>query len=179
MVNGYEYISEWISVTTPIDTAIIVAMISGAVAIIGLLGNTIMTFVIKRMEYRHSDAREKRQESREMREKMIEPYDKLVSFIFQLMSSVKQDKQMSEKELQKWIEGFNRAVVLYGSNKVIVKWGNFRINSLNPDPKKLMTELEELLYEIREDLGFEKEDMKKGDILKLFINDIETLIEEK
>jgi len=178
MCNVYEYINEPVSSISSIDTAVIVAVISGAVAVIGLIVNSIMSYRTKRMEYRYSEIREKQQELREKQEKMIDPYNKLVNLIFEILNLTKQNKTINDIDLIRKMAEFNVAVLLYGSNEVISKWGNYRVNMANPeglDPSKSMLKLEEVLYVIREDLGFSKKEMSEGDILSLFINDPESL----
>ena len=178
-MSGYEYIYESVQTVSTIDTAVTVAMISGAVAVIGLIVNSIMSYRTKRMEYKYSEAREKQQERREKQEKMIDPYKKLVSLLLEILSFSKQNKTMSDEDLIEKMTEFNEAVILYGSNKVIATWGNCRIKFANPgnlDHKEIMLKLEEVLYVIREDLGFDKKGMSDGDILSLFINDLEILI---
>jgi len=98
--------------------------------------------------------------------------------IFEILNLSKQNMTISEKDLIKKMAEFNIAVILYGSNEVIAAWGNCRVNFANPtnlDYKKTMLKLEEVLYVIREDLGFDKRDMSEGDILSLFINDPKSL----
>ncbi|MCL2408732.1 MAG: hypothetical protein FWC96_03860 [Oscillospiraceae bacterium] len=170
MSNGYEYIAESLSATSSIDAVVIAAMITGAVAIIGSLVNSIVSYRIKRKEYEHNEAREKQK-------KMITPYNKLVSMIFEMLNLSKQNYTMDDSELFKKMAEFNIAVILYGSNEVIAKWGNYRVNLIDPEkpPEEKILKLEELLYVIREDLGFEKKGMREGDILNLFINDTEKL----
>jgi len=173
MNNGY--ISESLAISSSIDAAVIVALISGAIAIISVMVNSIVSYRTKRMEHDHSEAREARLERREIQEKMIDPYSKLVSLISELFSLITQEKAMNDKELLKRIKEFNIAVILYGSNEVISKWGDYRINAASPNHKEILLKLEEVLYEIREDLGFHKKDMGRGNILNLFINDVENL----
>ena len=148
MINKYEYISESISAVTPIDAVVIAAMITGAVAILGSLINTGMSLRIQSKEHRHSNAREVRQERREMREKMLDPYGKLVSLIFEISALSKQGKSMGNEDLLKVVAKLNVAMILHASNKIISKWGSVRKNALQPNPN-FMLELEELLLEIR------------------------------
>jgi len=171
MSNGYEYIAESLSATSSIDAVVIAAMITGAVAIIGSLVNSVVSYRTKRMEYTQNETREKQK-------KMVDPYNKLVSLIFEILNLSKQNVAIEESMLVQKMSEFNIAVLLYGSNEVIAKWGSYRVSLANPaqsNPKEVMLKLEDLLYVIREDLGFDKRDMGAGDILSLFINDPETL----
>lgn len=180
MNNGY--IIESLSATSSIDAVIIAAMITGAVAIIGALVNSIISYRTKRIEYRYIEEREKQQERRVKQEKMIGPYNKLISLTLEIiLNSGKQGKHMSANELQKRYKEFNSEVLLHGSNEVIAKWGAYRVKiaQSHQDPKEVMLGLEEVLYAIREDLGFDTKGVNKGDILNLFINDTENWTGEK
>jgi len=174
MDNGY--IIESLPTASSIDAVIIAAMITGVVAIIGALVNSIMSYRTKCMEYRYIEEREKQQERRVKQEKMIGPYNKLISLILEILNAGKQGKQMSEQEIQKRYKEFSIEVLLHGSNEVIAKWGAYRggVQS-SQDPKEIMLGLEKVLYAIRVDLGFDTTGVAKGDILNLFMNDTESL----
>ncbi len=69
---------------------------------------------------------------------------------------------------------FQKKLTLWGSNKVIKKWLEFRSKTLEHemDHKETLLMLEEIIFEIRKDMGQSKRGLKKGDILKFFINDV-------
>ena len=53
------------------------------------------------------------------------------------------------------------------------KWLKYRKSSIKGD-KNILWEMEDIIYEIRKDVGFGRR-LKKGDMLAFFVNDIENL----
>ena len=153
------------------DVAVIVAIISGVVAIIGIIVNNIVTYKIKKAEARD-------RENAESRSRMRDPYEKLVGLIYGLLRQVRADEELDTAELLRIMEEINKSIILNSSNKVIVKWGNFRISSANSqNASQIMYLMAELLIAIREDLGVEGDHpIQKIDILKLSINDPENFV---
>lgn len=71
---------------------------------------------------------------------------------------------------------FSKGLALWGSNKVVKKWLRYRkasLEDMNPENSLLL--LEDIIYEIRKDVGQRKR-LGKGDMLSIFINDIEKII---
>ncbi len=66
--------------------------------------------------------------------------------------------------------------MIWGSDSVIKKWSKFRQLSSDPDKVKTtyqsMILLENLLKEIRKDIGYNGGKLDEGELLGLFINDI-------
>ena len=62
---------------------------------------------------------------------------------------------------------------MWGSSRVIKKWIKFR--EFSQDKEKAIENLfllEEIVFEIRKDMGQGRKGLKKGDLLSFFINDI-------
>jgi len=152
------------------DVAVIVAIISGIVAIIGIINN-IVTYKIKRAEA-------KGRERVEIRARMRDPYEKLVGLIYGILRQAKSNEIMDTAKLLKTMEEINKSIILNSSNKVLAKWGDFRIGSANSkDVKQVIHLMAELLIAIREDLSIEGDyTIQKIDILKLSINDPENFV---
>jgi len=169
-MSTYEYAYEIARTTTSVDVAVIVAIISGVVAIIGIIANNIVTYRIKKAEA-------KNREKAEARARMRDPYEKLVGLIYKVLRQTKLGEKMDHAELSKTMEEINKSIILNSSNKVLVKWGEFRIGSANQkDAKQVLHLKAELLRAIREDLGVEgNSPITNLDILKLSINDPENL----
>lgn len=53
------------------------------------------------------------------------------------------------------------------------KWLKYRKSSIKGD-KNILWEMEDIIYEIRKDVGLGRR-LKKGDMLAFFVNDIENL----
>ena len=87
---------------------------------------------------------------------------------------MKKNRKYTEKEMLEDVFSFSKKLILWGSNDVIRKWLNFReisqIENRNPMDNIFM--LEEIIFEIRKDMGQKKGGLKQGDILAFFVNDI-------
>ena len=71
------------------------------------------------------------------------------------------------------IANFSQALTLWGSSRVIKKWIEFR--ELSQDKTLAMQNLfllEDIVFEIRKDMGQKKKGLKQGDLLSFFVNDI-------
>ncbi|MFD1885492.1 hypothetical protein [Paenibacillus wenxiniae] len=116
----------------------------------------------------------------EHRNKKIPIYEEFVEFLFKLLMHEKiEGKPMEEQEVLKFMSVFTQKLLVWGSDEVIDRWSNYRsmfINGKDIDANKVMFQMEELLIAIRKDTGHKTKDYKKGDILKLFINDVEKYI---
>lgn len=85
---------------------------------------------------------------------------------------------MTEFEMNKMVSEFSKGLTLWGSNKVVKKWLKYRKASLeNMDPEASLFLLEDIIYEIRRDVGQRKK-LGKGDMLSIFINDMENLMKK-
>ena len=71
------------------------------------------------------------------------------------------------------ISNFSQALTLWGSSRVIKKWIKFReIIQENPAKTENLFILEEIVFEIRKDMGQKRKGLKQGDLLSFFVNDI-------
>jgi len=83
---------------------------------------------------------------------------------------------MGDVEIVEKMMDFSKAVTLHGSSRVVKKWANYRSIIAKDTSINSIFILEEILFEIRRDLGQKRRGMKKGAILALFINDIDTIL---
>lgn len=117
----------------------------------------------------------------EHRRKKIPIYEEFIQFWFKVLFSQQAgSQQVSEKEITKFLSDFTQKLILWGSDEVLRDFSNFRVRfaNINPDkpPIDIMFEFEKLLYDIREDTGHKNRNLKRGDILALFINDIHRFV---
>jgi hypothetical protein len=65
-------------------------------------------------------------------------------------------------------------MIVWGSDSVLRAFGEFRIASLKQPEGliQLMAALEDLMLAIRKDLGYKNAKIVRGDLLRLFINDL-------
>ena len=159
----------FIETISTLDTVLVIALISGAITIVGLIVNSYISIVAHRNKV-----------ATELRAKMEKPYSEFVSLIFGLVEYTKTSKSMSDAEIMERMIRFSKEVTLYGSNEVVKKWAEYKTSAANNlEPLESMVRLEDILFAIREDLGMKKRGMAKGDLLSLFINDVKEVLQDK
>lgn len=117
----------------------------------------------------------------ELREKKIPMYVGFVEFWFKLLMSEKTTgKKMPEKEMLTYFSKFTKEIMVWGSDEVVSLWSNYRRLLVIPDGGDAtfnnIFEFEKLLLAIRKDTGHKNKNIKRGDLLGLFINDIDNYI---
>lgn len=121
----------------------------------------------------------KRAIEQEIREKKIPMYDEFVQFLFRTLMQGKAGKQISEQETIQFFGRFTQKLMVWGSDEVVLAWSRYRRQFLiaeAPDTKQSVTRLEDLLMAIRRDMGHRNHRIERGDLLGLFINDVERLL---
>lgn len=162
------FLRKFVSTT---DKVIIVAMITGMVSIVGVVFTSVIAKII---DYRYNV-------KKYLYDKREKPYEQFISIIYTVLEDVKKpvNEQMTEFEKIQMMSEFSKGLTLWGSNKVVKKWLKYRKASLeNMSPESSLILLEDIIYEIRKDVGLRKK-LGKGDILSIFINDIENIIKRK
>lgn len=144
------------------DKVIVVAMITGSVSIIGVV---ISSIVAKIVEYRYNV-------KKYLYDKREEPYKQFIEMIYTIMEETKKEEKMTEDEMIKMISEFSKGLTLWGSNRVVKKWLKYRKSATNDTGMQTLLQMEEIIYEIRKDVGLGRK-LKKGDMLSFFVNDIE------
>lgn len=124
----------------------------------------------------------KRTIEQELRQRKIPIYEDFIKFLFRLIGAEKLGcKPMNEKEMQEFFIEFTQKLMIWGSDEVVVKWSKYRRTLIKHSGEQVdfndMFELENLLLAIRKDTGHKNKNLKKGDLLGLFINDIENYID--
>lgn len=160
-----KFVKKFVSTT---DKVIVVAMITGSVSIVGVV---ISSIVAKIVDYRYKV-------KKFLYDKREEPYKQFVEMIYKVMEDTNkpETEKLSEQELLQMISEFSKGLTLWGSNRVVKKWLKYRKTSLEGEVS--LWELEEIIYEIRRDIGLGRK-MKRGNMLSLFINDVENLKNKK
>ena len=155
------YVSSFVQST---DKVIIVAMITGSVSIVGVVISSVISKVV---EYRYNV-------KKYLYDKREGAYEKFIEMVYTIMLDSKKEKHMTQEELQTMMSDFSKELTLWGSNKVVKKWLKYRRSSINGENDKILWQMEDMIYEIRKDVGLGRR-LKKGDMLSFFINDIEDL----
>jgi len=157
-----------LGVLTSLDSDLAVAIIAAAA--------TVLVSVLSVVLGNIYEARE--QVQREHREKKIPVYEDLIAFLFRVLLGVKTGSAPTEEDMLKFMSEFNQRAMVWGSDEVLaawIKWRRAAINSSSPgtQPLELVFLYEELILAIRRDLGHKNSGLKRGDILALFVNDID------
>lgn len=162
------YVESFVSRLSNMDAVVIVALITGSVSILGVVISSIVSKII---EYRQNI-------KRYLYEKKEEPYSEFIELVYKIQENVKKNKEYNDKEMLDDIFSFSKKLTLWGSSKVIRKWLAFREISQeqNNNPTDNLFILEEIIFEIRKDMGQKKSRLKQGDILAFFVNDIKDYI---
>ena len=93
------------------------------------------------------------------------------------MFQSKKGKPLSQSEMLRFFEDFVKKVTVWGSDDVVKAFGDFKRQAPNiqagASPKEIIFLSEKLLFAIRRDLGHKNKNLKQGDLLSLFITDID------
>ena len=141
-------------------SAIIVAIIAG---IVGFLTGMFTHYWTKKREVQAS-----------LRLRQSEVYNEFMEkTIVKLMREVKDDQfqQGIDENLQDYMIGFVGELIVWGSSSVIHAYRHFQVVAAGsvPNPRKLFSALDNLLLEIRKDLGHNNKDLKQYDLYNLFL----------
>lgn len=156
--------------TSNVDAVIIVALITGSLSVLGVVISSVFSKVI---EYRQNT-------KRYLYSKKEKPYSELIEMVYKMQGNIKNTQEYSETEMMKDMLNFSKNLTLWGSNRVIKKWLEFRKigQKSDEDPTQNLLILEEIIFEIRKDMGQKKRGLKQGDILAFFVNDINEYLQK-
>lgn len=168
LINGIEKIG---SITSNMDSVVIVAIITGGISIVTVV---ISSIVSKFIEYAQMT-------KRYLYEKRENSYKAFIEMVYKLQKSTKKgQEEYTQEQMVKDLSKFSEELTLWGSSRVIKKWIKFR--EFSQDKEKAIENLfllEEIVFEIRKDMGQGRKGLKKGDLLSFFINDIKKYIPNK
>jgi hypothetical protein len=111
-----------------------------------------------------------------LREKKIPIYKKIIEFIFLITFAEKCGKeQPTEEEMMQFFADTTRDLVIWGSKDIVNAYGDFKDVLSNfaeiNDTTAMLAAVEDLFFAIRKDLGHTHKNDKRGDILRLYVND--------
>lgn len=158
---------DWIgkikNIASSLDSVVIVALITGTLSIFSLM-------LSKFFEYKQTTRRY-------LYEKREKPYEDFISMMYRLQGNTNGLQEYTQKEMVKDIAEFSQSLTMWGSNKVIKKWINFREKLLDGENgAENLFLLEDIVFEIRKDMGQKNKGLKVGDILSFFVNDIKKYV---
>ena len=113
-------------------------------------------------------------------------YEEFIAFWFRaLMHEQTEEDPPSDVEMARFLSDFTQRLTLWGSEEVLREYGQFRLFSslhaaggedASDGSTELMFKFEQLLLAIRNDLGHSNNDLVRGDLLRLWINDIDDFL---
>ena len=160
----YVLVTASIRVFRSLDSDIAVAVIAGAATVFV----SVLSVILGKIYERRAAV------DREHRERKVPVYEDLMQFMFRVLMSDKLGKEVSEQEMIEFISSFNQRMMVWGSDEVLKAWSQWRRKAGNGgEPFALMFEYERLILAIRADLGHRNKNLSPGDILGLFVNDID------
>jgi hypothetical protein len=159
---GIQLLGLYRTLSDPLQTALITAVPVIAVAAITYFAN-------KSLET-------KRSVEQALRPRKLELYEEFIGFLMTIFGNEKVVKRPDEKAIMQFFADKTPKLMTFASNKVIEKWGKMRMGLDKGSDEDRMFLVEDAINEIRIDLGHEKRGFHKGDILRLFVNDIDDFL---
>ncbi|MDR3693730.1 hypothetical protein [Mucilaginibacter sp.] len=165
---GFVLISTLVKYIQLVSPNIIAATIAGLVTVVGY-------FISRNFE-------RKKIIEQQIREKKLPVYEEFISFLFDVLKRSKIDQPMSAIEMDNFIMDFNKKSIVWLSDsslKSFIKWKSASIAHYEGHEANIqyLFILEELLLEFRKDIGHSNKGLQKGDLLKLFVNDMDKYLE--
>ena len=165
--NGISDVLDWgKDKLSKLDSVVLVALITGSVSLVGVLFTSVISKIIDYRQKRRDYLNQKREKS----------YGQFVDMYFKIHENAKGISKYPEKDMVKDMFDFSRELTLWGSNRVVKKWIDFRLNG-NKQDEEAIYRIEKILFEMRKDFGFKK--MKKGTLLKMIVNDYDDYVKNK
>lgn len=160
-------IGHWYSgLSDPIKTAVLTGIPVILVAVVGF--------------YANKSIETKRAVEQAMRPKKLELYTEFNRFFMSIFANEKVAKKPADDDIMKFFSDKTPELITFASNEVIEKWGKLRVGlEAAPANEAKMFLVEEMLKAIRTDLGHGRRGFHKGDILRLFVNDIDNFLGKK
>ena len=125
---------------------------------------TVITAVAGKLYEQHLKIRD------ELRAKKAPIYEKHIATFFKVLLAPKiTGKALNQEEAATAFAGVAEQMIVWGSPDVIKAWNNFKAVAQTAQGADL---LEGIFKAMRKDLGHEDKDLNKGDLLRLFVNDL-------
>jgi hypothetical protein len=118
--------------------------------------------------------------TKEHRDKKIPVYEDFIQFWFKHLFAAKSgDNPLTDEETVRFLSNYTQRMMVWGSDEVIAAWVRFRYSSMNAaqsqKPGSVLDDYEKLILAMRRDLGHKNRGFQRGDILRLFVNDLDSI----
>jgi len=154
---------------TSLNSGVATALVTAATTVVVAI---VTTFFGRYLERRQAA-------ERAQQERRVPVYEDFIKGMLQAMGATvapSQRKPMTEAQVLQVLGPFTQKVVVWGSDEVLRAWVDFRYRSMQGPPKDnpqaTLYDLENLLLAFRKDLGLSNKRLRKGDLLKLWVNDL-------
>lgn len=118
-----------------------------------------------------------REIEQEQRKQKLPIYEEFVAFVLKLILAEKLgNKPVPEKEMIKFMSTFAQKLIVWGADEVLSEYVAFRHMAATGSGLQIAFAVEKLLLAIRKDIGHKNAKLQSGDILRVFINDIDTAL---
>ena len=113
-------------------------------------------------------------------EKKQPVYEKLLTFLFDLMNKSRKNEALDEEQMIEFIINFSKDLMLWGSDNVIKEYINWRrVAAADPKPAEMFLSLENVIRAIRLNFGHTNKGIEKGDLLSLILTDIDKMLKDE
>lgn len=112
----------------------------------------------------------------EIRDKKVPLYEEQLGIFFRVVFAEKiKSKAATEQELIEAFANFSEKLIIWGGPDVIRAWSNLRLKLVNEESGNIaqIIALEDFMFALRKDLGNDNSKLDKGDLLQLFVNDLD------
>lgn len=151
----------WVLYTTVTDAPVVIAAtITSLLAIVGLAVQRVLE--------------KSREEEAERRKRMAPIYEQLLRTFW----TVKEGGEAAEEKAVPFFEDLAQTLLLWGSEPVITAFNRWR-TAVATEPEGHLDNLlvfEQLIFALRADLGNSSDGLGPGDLLRVFVNDIDDVL---
>lgn len=117
----------------------------------------------------------------DIRAKKIPVYEKQIETFFSVFLAEKVGgEKPADGEIAKAFMHFTEKLIIWGNSDVIKAWVNFRLNKWDESSGETSLKLmEDLFLAIRKDLGNDSKNLANHELIRLFVNDLDTVVPPK
>lgn len=114
----------------------------------------------------------------DLRAKKTPVYEDIVKTLYGVFfSRILGAKDADQKDLMQFFARTTEKLTIWGSDDVLKAYGEWRSQSIKADnPTEGLFMLEGFILKIRKDLGHRNAGLRRGDLLRLFVNDIDNVL---
>ena len=146
------------------------AIVTASATVLVATGSILVTRIFERRSNRERDQQAKR----------VPVYEEFVKGLLEMMGATKNSNVAQTDTLpfdtDAFFARFTERVIIWGSEKVVREWVSLRRATFNAQSEEEkyanLYRLESLFLEIRSDRGLRNKGLERGDLLRLWINDL-------